>query len=232
MTGTGAPSTVVISHASHRPTTSHARGRAHTRERIPCSSFEDGYAWLLPFAYNVGYRFHGGDTSFAEDVAQEALTRAFIAWTRVRRHPNPEAWITVTAFRVALELDRRQRRAGRPTSISATTPQSNDERRVADTDHLAQAMRRLSTRQQQVIVWRFYFDQSIRQTAQRLGLSETKVKDATHEALIKLARIMRSDGSAGRLGEKTAISEPAPVGPTSSLLERPDEAPCVAAAML
>jgi RNA polymerase sigma factor (sigma-70 family) len=158
-------------------------------------SFEDGYAWLLPFAYNVGYRFHGGDTSFAEDVAQEALTRAFVVWPRVRSHPNPEAWITVTAFHVALELDRKQRRAGRPTSAPATSGQSTDEERVADTDHLAHAMQRLSKRQQQVIVWRFYFDQSIRQTAQCLGLSEAKVKDATHEALTNLARIMGRDES-------------------------------------
>jgi RNA polymerase sigma factor (sigma-70 family) len=66
------------------------------------------------------------------------------------------------------------------------------EQRVADADELTRALRRLSSRQQQVVVWRFYFDQSVEQTADRMGLTASKVKDATHEAVIKLGRLVRS----------------------------------------
>ena len=52
---------------------------------------------------------------------------------------------------------------------------------------------RLSARQQQVLVWRYYFDESVQQTAGRLGLTESKVKDATHEAVTKLGRLLRSE---------------------------------------
>jgi RNA polymerase sigma-70 factor (ECF subfamily) len=181
------------------------RRSTRSSERAACTSFEDGYSWLLPFAYNVGYRFRGGDKYFADDVAQEAMTRAFVAWPRVRSHPKPEAWITVTAFRVALELDRKQRRSGRPTSISTST-EPNEDQRLADAELLAQAMKRLSARQQQVVVWRYYFDQSIQQTAQRLRLSESKVKDISHQAVTKLARIMSSNESTDVIRRPTARS--------------------------
>jgi RNA polymerase sigma factor (sigma-70 family) len=165
---------------------------AHRRsERDPDPSFEEWFRRLHPFAYKVGYRFRRGDTGFAEDVAQESLARAYAAWSRIHDHPNLEAWITVTALRVSFELDRQQRRAGRRASTTAVSDPSTEEQRLADADLLTRALGRVSARQQQVLMWRFYFDQSVQQTAQRLGLTESKVKDATHEAVIKLAPVLR-----------------------------------------
>ena len=57
---------------------------------------------------------------------------------------------------------------------------------------------RLSSRQQQVVVWRYYFDQSVEETATRMGLTPSKVKDATHEATTKLARVIKSEGAGRR----------------------------------
>jgi RNA polymerase sigma factor (sigma-70 family) len=159
---------------------------------VDAASFESWFPRLLPFAYNVGYRFSGRNPTFAEDVAQESLTRAYAAWDRVRDHPNLEAWVTTTAFRVALELSRQQQRAGRPDGSLRSIEVPGQEQRVADADELTRALRRLSSRQQQVLVWRFYFDQSVEQTAVRLGLTASKVKDATHEAVSKVGRLVRS----------------------------------------
>ena len=156
-------------------------------------SFDEWFARLLPLAYSVGSRFRRGDTSFAEDVAQETLTRAFAVWHRIATHPNLEAWTIVTAFHVALELDRGQRKATRVTISLTPSVGPTNEQYLVETAPLALALHHLSTRQRQVVVWRYYFDQSVRQTALRLGLSESKVKDATHEAVIKLARILRTD---------------------------------------
>jgi len=118
------------------------------------SSFESWFSRLLPFAYNVGYRFRPGDRSFAEDVAQESLTRAYAVWPRLHDHPNLEAWVTTTAFRVALELSRQGERAGRPNATAPVAAVPGDEHRVAEADELAKAMERLSSRQQEVLVWR------------------------------------------------------------------------------
>ena len=170
--------------------------RAGLRTTVDASSFEAWFPRLLPFAHNVGYRFFGRDSTLAADVAQEALTRAFTAWGRIHDHPNLEAWVTTTAFHVALELSRQQRRLERSSSQMTEVP--GDEQRVADRDHLARAMRRLSSRQQQVLVWRYYFDYSVEDTAQQLGLTESKVKDATHEAVTKLGRLLGSRKEARR----------------------------------
>ena len=157
------------------------------------TSFEDWFPRLLPFAYNVGYRFSGHNAPFAEDVAQESLTRAYAAWNRIRSHPNLEAWVTTTAFHVAMEMSRKQRRAGRPDASPKLVEVPGEEQHVADADELARALRRLSTRQQEVVVWRYYFDESVEETAARMGLTASKVKDATHEATTKLARVIKSE---------------------------------------
>ena len=168
-------------------------GRALGRRDRDPSSFEDAFAHLLPFAFNVGWRFFRGDRQLAEDIAQETMTRAFVAWGKVKAHPKPEAWITTTALHVALEVYRRNGRARRPipTDLTATAP--DEEGRVVVSDELARAMKKLSVRQQQVLVWRYYFDYSVENTAAVLGLTDSKVKDATHEATNKLARVVRSD---------------------------------------
>jgi len=160
------------------------------RTTVDGSSFEAWFPRLLPFAHNVGYRFFGRDSTLAADVAQEALTRAFTAWDRIHDHPNLEAWVTTTAFHVALEFSRQQRRSARSSTPMVDVP--GEEQRVADGDALARALRRLSRRQQQVLVWRYYFDCDVRETAERLDLTESKVKDATHEAVTKLGRLLES----------------------------------------
>lgn len=159
-------------------------------------AYESWFPKLLPYAYNVGYRFSGGRAPFAEDVAQETMTRAFVAWRKLDHHPNLEAWVTTAALYVSLELARQQQRTGRLGLDGQTVAVPGDEDRVADADQLARAMGRLSARQQEVLVWRYYFDESVDQTADRLGLTASKVKDATHEAVTKLGRL---------LGPRTAV---------------------------
>jgi RNA polymerase sigma factor (sigma-70 family) len=162
------------------------------------SSFEDWFPRLLPFAYNVGYRFSGHSASFAEDVAQESLTRAYAAWNRISSHPNLEAWVTTTAFHVSLEMSRQQRRAGRSDGVPRMVDVPGEDQHVADADEVARALKRLSSRQQEVVVWRYYFDQSVEETAARMGLTPSKVKDATHEATTKLARVIKRERAEAR----------------------------------
>ena len=159
-------------------------------------SFEAWFPRLLPYARNVGYRFFGRDVAMANDVAQESLTRAFVKWDRIRDHPNLEAWVTTTAVHVACELSRQQHRLGRPSSTTVEAP--GEEHRVVDGDALARALSRLSTRQQQVLVWRYYFDHSVRETGDRLGMTDSQVKDATHEAMSKLDRVLGANKGALR----------------------------------
>jgi RNA polymerase sigma-70 factor (ECF subfamily) len=52
-----------------------------------------------------------GDPHDAEDVVQEALTRAAARWSRLREYAVPEAWVRRVA--VNLATDRSARRPGR-----------------------------------------------------------------------------------------------------------------------
>ena len=79
---------------------------------------------------STGYRFHRDDAQFGEEVAQESLSRADVAWPRVHDHPNLEAWITVTAWRVSMQVDRQQRRSCRGASRLALMFASEPERRL------------------------------------------------------------------------------------------------------
>jgi RNA polymerase sigma-70 factor (ECF subfamily) len=51
-----------------------------------------------------------GDLQLAEDAAQEAFASAAVVWPRDGPPPRPGAWLTVTAWRKALDMLRRQRR--------------------------------------------------------------------------------------------------------------------------
>ena len=164
------------------------------REASPAPSFDDCYDRLLERAYFVGWRFFR-DRSDAQDVAQEALTRAYARWRQVRRHDSPDAWVVRTAVNVCLEL-RRKRPPFRPSADDPrrlpASPAADDE--VALTQVLAAAVKKRSQRQRYVVVWRYVFDASVQETGDQLGMTESQVKDATHEAVKKLRRILGDQG--------------------------------------
>jgi Sigma-70 region 2 len=50
-----------------------------------------------------------GDRSQAEDIAQEAFSRALTRWQRVARYDLPEAWVRKVALRLTIDATRRTR---------------------------------------------------------------------------------------------------------------------------
>jgi DNA-directed RNA polymerase specialized sigma24 family protein len=148
-------------------------------------TFADDFDRLLPYAYNVGWRLCR-DRQLAEDVAQETLTRAYVRWGRISRHPNPEGWVVTTAVNVAREFIRKRRPVVLPSPPAALSlggdPFAHPE--------LVDALGHLSRRQRAVFVYRHAFDFSVEETGAELGLTTSQVKDATHEARQKLLRLL------------------------------------------
>jgi DNA-directed RNA polymerase specialized sigma24 family protein len=69
------------------------------------TAFQDAYPRV------VGQlRLLTGDLASAEDAAQEAFVRAASRWRHLTRYDQPEAWVRMTAFRLAIDLLRRARR--------------------------------------------------------------------------------------------------------------------------
>jgi RNA polymerase sigma factor (sigma-70 family) len=66
--------------------------------------------WRIESARIVGAltRFTGGDLDLAEDVAQEAVAEAIVAWPRDGEPDNPVGWLLNTARRRAIDMFRRR----------------------------------------------------------------------------------------------------------------------------
>jgi len=149
--------------------------------------FEENYQSLLDHAYFVGYRFFSGDNHLAEEVAQETLTRAYERWDRVARHPNREAWVMNAAWKVCMEVQRRQTRA---PAVGADALVSLGEDLVLERPVLIAALAKLTTRQRSVAMARYYFGYDVADTASVLGMSESQVRTASHEATLRLRSLL------------------------------------------
>lgn len=124
-----------------------------------------------------------GDAAVAEELAQEALAKAWQRWDRL---DDPKAWTYRTAFNLATSWGRRrsaERRANR-RSIAGAVPEADG----ADAHAVREAVAALPDRQRAVIVCRFFLTLDVRETATVLGCAEGTVKAATHQALASLRR--------------------------------------------
>ncbi len=131
-----------------------------------------------------------GDHALAEDLLQEALTKTYVAWPRLRDINNAEAYtrkaITTTAIswwrRKSWQHEKpRDNVPERP--VGEHTEHSNH---VAERDWLWTELQSLAPRQRAAIVLRYYEDLSEAQTAEALGCSIGTVKSQVSDGLKRL----------------------------------------------
>ncbi len=141
-----------------------------------------------------------GDPVTAEDLAAEALARAYAHWPKVRSHPNPDAWLLRVLGNLAIDHVRRRRRTS-PTDLHGGSSAADDAVLRVD---LARAMKRLSNRQQEVVVLRYLVDLPEAEVAESLGMTTGSVK--TH--LSRATRRLRDELGDGP-GDQTSEEAPA-----------------------
>ena len=136
----------------------------------------------LSLAYASRF-FRDQATGSAHDAAQETLTRLWERWAKLRDHPNLEGWTLVTTRMVCLEMVRGRSVSGpsRTVDVPGVEPEVLSQAFV-------EALSSLSDRQRRVVVARYYYGYSVRETGELLDLTDSKVKDATHEAVSHLRR--------------------------------------------
>jgi RNA polymerase sigma-70 factor (sigma-E family) len=145
--------------------------------------FRGFYERLQPRAVSVARRLIS-DPVVAEDLAAEAFARAYARWSKVRRHPNPDAWLLRVVGNVAIDHVRHESR--RPAAVprdGRRDPSADDAALRID---LTDAMQHLSGRQQEVVVLRYLIDLSEEDVASSLGMSTGSVKTHLHRATSKL----------------------------------------------
>ena len=135
-----------------------------------------------------------GDWHRAEDLAQTALIKLYLAWRRIRHDESLDGYARRVLVRAFLDERRRPWRrefAGEPPE-QAARPDPADER----LDLLA-ALARLPRSQRVAVVLRYWEDLGVAETAALLGVSEGTVKSASYRGLAALRAVLERSPRTG-----------------------------------
>jgi RNA polymerase sigma-70 factor (ECF subfamily) len=132
-----------------------------------------------------------GDLHDAEDIAQEAFTRAAARWEQIRGHDVPAAWVRRVAINLATDTARRARRRlaalsrlGEPPVVPALR---------AEEVALIEALRRLPMRYREAVVLHHLVDLTVEQVAAHLGVPVGTVKTRLARGRAALARELQTE---------------------------------------
>lgn len=126
-----------------------------------------------------------GDRWAAEDIAQVTLARAYVAWRRVRRADDPDAYLRRILINASNRRFRRHRVAEQPGDLPETAVEGPADL-VGERAALLAALRQLPPRQRAVILLRYWEDLTDAQIAATLGCSPGTVRSQLSRALAKL----------------------------------------------
>jgi RNA polymerase sigma-70 factor (sigma-E family) len=134
-----------------------------------------------------------GDHGLAEDLLQEALTKTYVAWPRLRDVSKAEAYTRKAITTTAISWWRRKSWHGekpRDNVPEQVAPVSHD---PAERDWLWQELQGLAPRQRAAIVLRYYEDLTEAQTAEAMGVSIGTVKSQVSDGLKRLRARLGTD---------------------------------------
>jgi RNA polymerase sigma-70 factor (sigma-E family) len=131
-----------------------------------------------------------GDQQLAEDLVQTALAKTSLAWHRLQRNENAEAYVRQVMYHQQVSWWRRRRVAEMLSGAVPETPiEPGAEDRAATRLAVHSALMRLTPSQRAVLVLRYFDDQPDSVVADLLGISVGTVKSQTHKALAKLRAV-------------------------------------------
>jgi RNA polymerase sigma-70 factor (ECF subfamily) len=118
----------------------------------------------------------GADRTTAEDVAQEAFSRAFARWRRICRGPSPPGYVYTTAFRL---WQRRQRR--KAPDLAVPEPPATEATAVIAVA-IENALVAMPPRRRACAVMCFVVGLPVREVSAALGVAEGTVRKHLEEA--------------------------------------------------
>lgn len=130
-----------------------------------------------------------GDVSLAQDLVQEALTKTYVAWPRLRDKGNAEAYTRKAITTTAISWFRRKQWSHeRATGHLADTGTAGHADGVTQSQWLWTALLELPVRQRAAIVLRYYEDLTEAQTAEAMGCAVGTVKSQVSAGINKLRK--------------------------------------------
>jgi RNA polymerase sigma-70 factor (sigma-E family) len=149
------------------------------------TSFDDAFSELYRRAYQVAFTMLGNRPE-AEDLAQEALARAYLNWKTIGAYATP--WVLRVSGNLAIDVLRRRKlmhRAPVPDAAPALDAERID---------LQRALLGISRRQRSAVILRYFADMSEAQVADALGCSVGTVKKHTARGLAGLRALLEPEG--------------------------------------
>lgn len=135
-------------------------------------SFETFYARHQRRLVGLAFAVSGSRVG-SEDLAQEALAAAYSDWDRIRQFEDPEAWVRRILLNKAASWYRR--RTSELTALSRLAGRREVQPFTGisdDADRVWSAVRRLPTRQIQVVALRYVEDLTLEAIGEVLGCSK------------------------------------------------------------
>lgn len=182
----GEPTVLAPLPAWSRPATASVTGGAASRDDAVAALFDAHYAGLCRLATLLL-----DDRGQAEEAVQEAFTRTFAAWRRLRRPERAAAYLRAAVVNQCRSRGRRRASELRGNRRAwADVPDAAPSRgieRAGDVLAAREAVRALPPRQREVVVLRYYADLSEADVAAALGCSTGTVKSQLSKARTTLA---------------------------------------------
>ncbi len=132
-----------------------------------------------------------GSRTGAEDVVHDAFCGLYRRWDHLDDKAKALGYVRSSVLNGCRTVQRRSRLADRivtyqPAAISAEAAALNGEERR----EVVRALRRLPSRQREVLVLRYYLDLSDEQIASDLGITQPTVRSARRRGLASLERLL------------------------------------------
>jgi RNA polymerase sigma-70 factor (sigma-E family) len=134
---------------------------------------------LFQYAYLVC-----GDWHEAQDLVQTTLAKMYVAWRRIERQENVDAYARRVLLRAFLSHRRLKRSTETPVAElpPAAMPDGDNDLRLT----LVDALRTLPPRNRAVLVLRYFEGHPIDSVAEILGMSQSAVKSMNSRSLAVL----------------------------------------------
>ncbi|GAA0255908.1 SigE family RNA polymerase sigma factor [Cryptosporangium japonicum] len=125
-----------------------------------------------------------GDHAEAQDLVQEAFTRAWLRWSVLSRYDDPAAWVRRVAWRLAVSRWRRAR-----TALAFARRQREQYAPPPGPEHvtLVAALAVLPEKQRRAVVLHYVGDLSVAEIAEQEGAAIGTVKAWLHRGRTALA---------------------------------------------
>lgn len=129
-----------------------------------------------------------GDAALAEDLVQTTLTKAYLAWPKVRRADDVASYAHRILTNAFIDDSRRAHRgrevvAFQPEGVDHPTTEPPD---ASTRDVVLRALAGLASQQRAVVVLRHWLDLDVETTARILGCTTGTVKSTNARALAHL----------------------------------------------